>query len=114
MPGLWGRQSEKGQLAMCKTVFAAILTFPLLFIPDAGAGEDFDWQSCAGQPLLVLLNRHPYAEMIVRKFGEFEDLTGIKVAFAMVPEERYFPKLDASFQAEAGRPDVFMTGAYQV
>jgi ABC-type sugar transport system, periplasmic component len=99
---------------------ALFLATFLLFARTAPAAtafspnEEFSWQQCAGQSILVMLNQHPYAEMIIRKLDAFEALTGIKVAYVMIPEGDYFPRLDESFNAAAGKPDVFMTGAYQV
>lgn len=101
----------KARVGLAAVLFAAAL---VLFAAPGGAADRFSWRSCAGESLLVMLNKHPYAEMIVRKIEDFEALTGIKVAYLMVPEERYFPLLDDSFSATAGRPDVFMTGAYQI
>lgn len=81
----------------------------------ASAGDDaFGWRQCSGQNLRVMLNKHPYAEGIKRKLADFEALTGIKVAYVMHPEARYFQALDSAFESEAGNPDVFMTGVYQV
>ncbi len=106
--------------------FVTLRLLPLLMLPllifsgtaRSGTGfspqEEFSWQQCAGQSILVMLNQHPYAEMIIRKLDAFEALTGIKVAYVMIPEGDYFPRLDESFNAEAGKPDVFMTGAYQI
>lgn len=79
-----------------------------------GADEMFSWRQCAGQSIRVMLNKHPYAEGIKRKLGEFEQLTGIRVAYVMYPEDKYFPRLDAGFANPAGQPDVYMTGVYQV
>ena len=86
----------------------------LAFCAASTIAAEFDWRSHADESLLVLLNKHPYAEMIVDRIDEFEQLTGIRVAYLMVPEDLYFPRVEASFSAEAGRPDVFMTGPYQV
>ncbi len=78
------------------------------------ADEVFSWRQCAGQTLRVMLNKHPYTEGIKRQISEFESLTGIDVAFISHPEERYFDRLDEAFEAPSGKPDVFMTGVYQV
>lgn len=95
-------------------VLLVTLLWLLVFSRAAHSGDEFDWRNCAGESLLVLLNQHPYAEAIIQKMDEFESLTGIKVSFLMLPEEDYFPRLERSFTARSGKPDVFMTGAYQV
>lgn len=102
-------------------VTVAVLFFLVAVIAVFGArharaAEEmvFSWRQCSGQTLRVMLSRHPYSEGIRRKIEEFEQLTGIKVAFAMYPEDKYFPVLDAAFDSEGGKPDVFMTGVYQV
>lgn len=61
-----------------------------------------------------MFSKHPYAEGIRRKLRDFEELTGIKVAYSMQPEERYFQDLDQAFLSANGKPDVFMTGVYHV
>ncbi len=81
----------------------------------ACAGEDpFSWRQCAGQSLRVILNSHPYSEGLIRRIHVFEELTGIDVVFAMFPDRQYYDRLNQAFQSEFGKPDVYMTGAYQV
>ena len=79
------------------------------------AAEDlFSWKQCSGQTLRIMFNKHPYSEGIRRKLAEFEALTGIKVAYVMHPEDRYFDRLTESFASPSSSPDVYMTGVYQV
>lgn len=78
------------------------------------AEETFSWRQANGQTLRVMFDNHPYAEGIKRRLADFEHLTGIKVAYIMYPEDAYFQKLEESFASRSGKPDVFMTGAYQV
>ena len=89
----------------------ALLLFLSAFTASAG---DFNWERHSGDSLLVLLSKHPYAETIISHLDKFEQLTGIQVAVLVIPEARYFSTLAKSFTAVAGRPDVFMTGPYQV
>ena len=99
------------------TLLSSIL-FLLLTVPcgmlSAGEQRDFSWRQCSGQSLRIMLSRHPYADGIKRKIRDFEELTGIKVAYAMHPEDRYFGALDQALTSTSGKPDVFMTGVYQV
>ncbi len=90
----------------------AVVAAALLLAVSAGAGE-FDWKRHSGKALSVMLVQHPYADGIIQKIPEFEAATGIKVNYAVVPEENYFDKLTTSISSRQGEPDVFMTGAYQ-
>src|SRR5690625_1339985 len=81
---------------------------------EAGSAEDFDWRNHEGEEIEVMFNQHPYAEAIIEKIPEFEELTGISVNHSVTPEENYFDKLTTALNAQNGNPDVFMTGAYQV
>lgn len=85
-----------------------------LFTAHAGEEEVFSWRHASGQTLRVMLNLHPYAEGIKRRLSDFENLTGIKVAYISHPEAKYFEYLDRSFDDPSANPDVFMTGVYQV
>ncbi|MBO1515527.1 ABC transporter substrate-binding protein [Metabacillus bambusae] len=76
--------------------------------------DGFDWKRFNGEEINVMLNQHPYAEAIVERLPEFEELTGIKVNHSVTPEESYFDKLTTALNAENGNPDVFMTGSYQL
>ncbi len=102
-------------LASLLFVLAMLGAPPAAAAASGAAGDDtFSWRQCQGQTVRVLLNNHPYAVGIQRQLGQFEALTGIKVAYAMYSEDRYFPQLEKSFGNRAGRPDVYMTGPYQV
>lgn len=97
--------------------FLAVSFFPNPAFPrslaEAGEGEVFSWRQASGQTLRVMLNKHPYADGITRRLRDFEELTGIKVAYIIYPEASYFPNLDEAFDSESGKPDVYMTGVYQ-
>ncbi|MDR1612323.1 MAG: extracellular solute-binding protein [Planctomycetota bacterium] len=94
--------------------FGVLLPILILYRCASAVDSQFEWRQCEGQQLLVMLNRHPYAEAIIRGIAEFEALTGIEVAYVMIPEDRYFPRLEEAVDAKVGKPDVFMTGAYQI
>lgn len=78
------------------------------------AVNGFRWDLAAGSSVKILLNQHPYAEAIIKKIPDFEQITGIKVEYAITPEENYFDKVTTSLNSRTGDPDIFMTGAYQV
>lgn len=81
---------------------------------STGDKAGFDWKAHEGTKLNVMFNQHTYAEAVVEKLADFEELTGIKVEYSITPEENYFDKLTTSLNSRSGTPDVFMTGAYQV
>lgn len=81
-------------------------------VPSSGGA--FDWEMSKGETIHVMLNQHPYAEAIIERLPEFEKKTGIRVRYSVTPESNYFDKLTVSLNARNGRPDVFMTGSYQL
>ena len=97
-------------------VYLAAFFMLIGFSSEVPAGDVFSWRQCSGQTLRIMLDKHPYSEGIRRKLDEFERLTGIKVAYIMLPEASYFQTLEKAFtsEGEAEKPDVFMTGVYQV
>ncbi|MEY2602572.1 MAG: multiple sugar transport system substrate-binding protein [Verrucomicrobiota bacterium] len=93
---------------------AGVVALTLLFLGSARAQSNFDWKQTSGTKLVVMLNKHPYADAIIKRLQEFKDLTGIDVETSETPEENYFDKLTASLASKNGTPDVFMTGTYQL
>ena len=80
----------------------------------APAGK-FDWGMCKGTELKLLLNQHPYQQALVGELPKFEELTGMKVTYDVVPEQNYFDKVTIDLQAgDASTYDAFMTGAYMI
>ncbi len=88
-----------------------LLAVAVLFTTALSAGE-FNWRRCEGQTVKVLLVQHTYTEGLLRKFSEFEKLTGIKINHAIIPEDNYGDKLATQLASKAGDPDVFMAGPY--
>ncbi len=95
-------------------ILALVAALAVIAAPCRAAEESFSWRQAAGQTLRIMLNKHPYAEGIIRRLRDFEKLTGIKVAYILHPETRYFQTLDQAFDDPSGSPDVYMTGVYQV
>ena len=73
----------------------------------------FDWKKFEGTTLNILFSEHTYSDAVESKLADFEELTGIKVEYASMPEGNYFDKLNVELSSHSGTPDVFMTGAYQ-
>ena len=74
----------------------------------------FDWKQAAGSKISVAFSQHPYADAIIQQLPKFKEMTGIDVVHEVTPEENYFDKVTTSLSEKAGRPDVFMTGVYQM
>jgi multiple sugar transport system substrate-binding protein len=68
--------------------------------PGSTRGEDskFDWKQASGTKLVVMLNKHPYADAIIKRLPEFKELTGIDVTSTETPEENYFDKLTTALK----------------
>jgi multiple sugar transport system substrate-binding protein len=81
---------------------------------QTGDASEFDWKAYDGTTLNVQFNEHTYANAVVDKLDEFEELTGIKVEYTITPESNYFDKLNTSLSSRSGTPDIFMSGAYQL
>ena len=74
--------------------------------PMAAAG--FDWQSQSGSTIKIMANKHPWADIIEPKIGEFEAMTGIKVDLAIYPEDQFRTKRTVEMVSGASDVDVFM------
>ena len=83
-------------------------------IRKQAADTGFGWKLAKGEVLEVSFNRHSYAEAIIQRLPGFEEMTGIKVTYSIRPEKTYFDELNVKLSGESGRPDLFMTGAYQI
>lgn len=83
-------------------------------VKTEAAKTGFSWDMAEGESIKILFNQHPYAESIIKKIPEFEAATGIKVTYAITPEENYFDKVTTSLNSRSGDPDLFMSGAYQI
>lgn len=82
----------------------------LLGCTGSDQSSNVDWQAFKGETIRVALSQHPYAEAIISKIPEFEDLTGIKVEYSITPETDYFEKLTTNLDSRSAAPDVFMIG----
>lgn len=78
------------------------------------AQDDFDWRAYEGTSLNLLLVKHPFADTMIERLPEFEELTGITVTFETVPEEQYFDELTTYFISGSSEYDAFMLGSYMI
>ncbi|BER91478.1 extracellular solute-binding protein [Atrimonas thermophila] len=68
-----------------------------------------NWRAYEGTQLTIGLNKHPFTESLRPLIPVFEELTGIKVAYVILPEEEYFEKLLIDLSSGGGIFDVYMT-----
>ena len=98
-----------------------IVAFEIVFLASILLGcstgdrsTDIDWQAFKGRTINIALSQHPYAEAIISKIPEFENLTGIKVNYTITSEADYFQGLPSKIEEGKGTPDVFMLGPTQL
>ncbi len=107
---------------MIKRLLGILLIVCLLIATEAcgsqadtkKAGEAFDWKVMEGSKITVSFTDHPYAKAIIGKLPEFEEVTGIKVDYSIIPESNYYDKLSNSLLSATSDPDVFMLGPTSV
>ena len=68
-----------------------------------------NWKAFEGTQLTIGLNKHPFTESLRPLLPIFEQLTGIKVAYVILPEEEFFEKLLIDLSSGGGIFDVYMT-----
>ena len=68
-----------------------------------------NWRAFEGTQLTIGLNKHPFTESLRPLLPHFEELTGIKVAYVILPEEEFFEKLLIDLSSGGGIFDVYMT-----
>ncbi len=70
----------------------------------------FDWKRYAGKQIRFLVNSHDWTNDVIRPAtAEFEQLTGIKVAWEIFPEDQFRQKLAVELVSGAGSVDGFMS-----
>lgn len=74
----------------------------------AAAAQDFNWQSQKGSSIKVMLNKHPWVDILETRIQEFESLTGIKVDLAVYPEDQFRAKRVIELVSGVSDIDVFM------
>ncbi len=70
---------------------------------------NIDWTSHKGETLTIGLNKHPFTESLRPLIPDFEKLTGINVAYVILPEQEFFEKLLIDLSSGAGTFDAYMT-----
>ncbi len=98
------------------TVMASLLLMPAFAggkqeVDDKGAKpamEGFDWKAYEGTSIKVMVNKHPWVDIIQPKIGKFEAMTGIKVNLSIYPEDQFRTKRTVEMVSGASDVDVFM------
>ncbi len=70
---------------------------------------NINWKAYEGTHLAIGLNKHPFTNSLRPLLQIFEQLTGIRVTYTILPEEEYFEKLFRDFSNGRGIFDVYMT-----
>lgn len=78
----------------------------------SSSASTFDWQRFKGKTVRMILNKHPFTEALIPLLPKFEQQTGIKTTYLILPEAEYFQKLLVDLSSGGGGYDVFMTGPY--
>jgi multiple sugar transport system substrate-binding protein len=83
----------------------------LLATPDASlrAQTAVNWRRYAGTTLRVVTLKFPLSEIQQARLGEFEQLTGIKVQWEMLPEDLWRQKVKVEHLAGSTDLDVFLS-----
>jgi multiple sugar transport system substrate-binding protein len=70
--------------------------------------QGFNWKSQKGSSIKVMLNKHPWVDIIEPKIREFELLTGINVDLSIYPEDQFRAKRIIELVSGVSDIDVFM------
>ena len=70
--------------------------------------EGFDWRAFEGASINVIVNRHPWVDVIQPELAEFEEMTGIDVSLDVYPEDQFRTKRTVEMVSGSSVIDVFM------
>src|SRR5262245_52833609 len=107
-PTMAGHLSRRGFLAGLGGGSAlAALSAGRLVVP--ATAQTFNWKKHAGAKLRVVTLKFPMSEIQQARLGEFEQLTGIKVQWEMLPEDLWRQKVKVEHLGGATDLDVFLS-----
>ena len=92
-----------------RSTLAGLTAAGTAFLPQnarAQNGAAFDWRRHAGARVSVLFQKSPRSDLLAANAREFEDLTGIKLAFEAIPEQQQRQKMVVEFASGAPSFDV--------
>jgi multiple sugar transport system substrate-binding protein len=91
-------------------LIGAVLLCAASVTPEVAAQSGFDWKKHAGKSVRFLVNSHDWTNEIIRPaLPEFEQLTGMKVAWEIFPEDQFRQKLAVEMVSGSGSVDGFMS-----
>lgn len=105
---------------MRKTILILMLLVAVLSAPLFAGGKQeapaqkkaatagFDWQAFEGTKIKIMVNKHPWVDIIKPKLAEFEALTGMKVELSIYPEDQFRTKRTVEMVSGTSDVDVFM------
>jgi len=105
---------------MRKVMLSLLLLMALLAVPLFAGGKQeapaakqstsagFDWKTFEGTKIKIMVNKHPWVDIIQPKLSEFEALTGMKVELAIYPEDQFRTKRTVEMVSGTSDVDVFM------
>lgn len=82
------------------------------FVWTSAKGQTFDWKRFRGKELFVMLAKHPWPEEMVRWIPEFQELTGMKVSYEMLPDQQQRQKNVVQFTAGDSGIDAFYSSLH--
>jgi len=97
--------TRRDVLRLGATVAAGAAVGP--FVATPGHGQTFNWQRFKGKELYCIFYKHPWIDEMVKYFPEFQDLTGIKVNYEVLPEVQGRQKLTVEMTAGSGGLDAW-------
>ncbi len=77
------------------------------FVVTPARAQAFNWQRFRGKELFCIFYKHPWIDEMVKFFPEFEDLTGMKVKYEVLPEVQGRQKLTVEMTGGGGGLDVW-------
>jgi multiple sugar transport system substrate-binding protein len=103
----WMRRALLSGLSLaCLMLIGGVASDPV----PAGAQTGFDWKRYSGKQLRFLVNSHDWTNEVIRPaIPEFEQLTGMKVAWEIFPEDQFRQKLAVEMVSGSGSVDGFMS-----
>jgi multiple sugar transport system substrate-binding protein len=88
---------------------------PIVITPQPASAPQtvgFDPKRYAGESIFVSWSKHPFTDAIVNSHNEFEELTGIKVEYEIVPEQQQRQKNVIQMSAQSSEIDIWESGLH--
>jgi multiple sugar transport system substrate-binding protein len=82
------------------------------FLWTSAKGQTFDWKRFRGKELFVMVAKHPWPEEMVKWLPEFQDLTGMKISYEMLPDQQERQKMVIQFTAGDTGIDAFYSSLH--